>query len=65
MLSPLDAYDPSITVFKGEHRADKQKWSSKLTNQSIIQATKQGAREFILHVVEDTWTRRLKDNETF
>ena len=65
MLAPLVTYNPSITVFEGAHSADQKKWSSKLINQSIIQVTKRGAHKFILHVVKDTWTFRLKNNKTF
>ena len=54
MLAPLAAYNPKIKFSKGALGADEQKWSEKLTNQSIIQATNQMAHECILHFVEDT-----------
>ena len=65
MLAPLAAYNPDITVFEVYHCAVEQKWSTKLTNQIIIQSTNYGVRRFILHIVKDTWTHRLKDIETF
>ena len=65
MLAPLAAYNPDITVFEVYHCAVEQKWSTKLTNQIIIQSTNYGVRRFILHIVKDTWTCRLKDIETF
>ena len=65
MLSPITAYDPDITVFEGAHHAYKQKWLSKLTNQSIIRSTKKGGRELIIQVIKDTWTCRLKGAKTF
>ena len=65
MSAPLTAYDPDMTAYELVHCADKQKWLSKLTNQSIVYAAKWGVHGFILHAVNDTWTRRLKDAKTF
>ena len=65
ILDPLAAYNPNITLFEGAHCADIQKLAAKLINQSIIQATERGAHNSILYVVEDTWTQRCKNAETF
>ena len=36
-----------------------------MTNQNIIRYTKRGVRALIIHAIEDTWTRRLKDADKF
>ena len=51
MLNLLADYNPNTNVFEGAQSAEKQRWASKLTNQSIIRATKRGACEFILTIV--------------
>ena len=65
MLTPIAAYNPGIKVFEVYHCADKQKWTAKLTSQSLIRSTKWGERKFIILVFEDTWNLRLKDTDTF
>ena len=66
MIAPLAIYDPAIISYTtGSHRSDERKWAAKLINQSLIPATKQGARDLVLAVVKDTWTHRLKDANMF